>query len=359
MGEPVHRRGGSRAAAPGLGRVPAGLPLHDLAVAGRLLEGGEAGGCAALGRALPHPHATGRRGAGQAAHDAPDEKRAEALAAVSFHADDCMFRRVLCTLGDLLLDVIVRLEGPIAEDTDTYGRTRVGAGGQAANVAAWTVALGGRARFLGKRARDPVGRLLVEELEARGVELAGPEEERGTGTVVSVATPDGARTMLSDRGVSVALRPDELDDGWLRGCERLHLPAYSLVASPVREASLRAAEAVPRLSVDLSSTAALELAGVQDFRALLAGLRPDVVFANAAEAELLGPIEAETVVVKRGAEGCLVRQAGDERAYAAEPAEVFDTTGAGDAFAAGFLLGGPETALRAAARCVAGPGAMP
>jgi sugar/nucleoside kinase (ribokinase family) len=270
-----------------------------------------------------------------------------------------MFRPVLCTLGDLLLDVVVRLEGPIAEDTDTYGRTRVGVGGQAANVAAWTVALGGRARFLGKRARDPVGRLLAEELEGRGVELAGPEEERGTGTVVSVATPDGARTMLSDRGVSVSLRPDELDESWLRGCEHLHVPAYSLVASPIREASLRAAEAAPRLSVDLSSTAALEQAGVQVFRSLLAELRPNVVFATAAEAQLLEPIEAETVVVKRGAGGCIVRKAGKETAYPAERAEVVDTTGAGDAFAAGFLLGGPALALRAAARCVSSLGAMP
>ena len=100
---------------------------------------------------------------------------------------------MICTLGDLLLDVVVRLDGPIAEDTDTYGRTRVGAGGQAANVAAWVVALGGSARFIGKRARDATGRLLAEELASRGVELAGPEVELGTGTVVSVATPDGPR----------------------------------------------------------------------------------------------------------------------------------------------------------------------
>ena len=131
---------------------------------------------------------------------------------------------MICTLGDLLLDVIVRLDGPIAEDTDTYGRTRVGAGGQAANVAAWAVALGSRSRFLGKRAADPAGRILALELQERGVELAGPEVEAGTGRVVSVATPEGARTMLSDRGVSTDFAPDELDDGWLDDCEWLHVP---------------------------------------------------------------------------------------------------------------------------------------
>jgi ribokinase len=266
---------------------------------------------------------------------------------------------VICTLGDLLLDVIVRLDGPIARDTDTYGRTRVGPGGQAANVAAWVVALGGRARFLGKRAADPAGRILAEELRSRGVELAGPEVESGTGTVVSVATPDGARTMLSDRGVSTELAPEELDPAWLAGCEWLHVPGYSLVRSPLREAALVAAAEAPRVSVDLSSTAAVEEVGVQRFRETLAALRPRLVLANEAEAELVGELDVETLAVKRGARGCLVRDRRGSRELPAVEAEVVDSTGAGDAFAAGFLLGGPELALDAAARCVAKMGAVP
>jgi len=67
----------------------------------------------------------------------------------------------------------------------------------------------------------------------------------------------------------------------------------------------------------------------------------------------------DTFVVKRGARGCIVRSRSEEREYPAEPADVVDSTGAGDAFAAGFLLGGPELALQAAARCVAQMGAMP
>jgi ribokinase len=266
---------------------------------------------------------------------------------------------VICTLGDLLLDVVVRLEGPIAEDTDTYGRTRVGAGGQAANVAAWAAALEGRARFVGKRARDPVGRLLADELRARGVEVVGPEVEAGTGTVVSVATPDGARTMLSDRGVSTDLRPEELEPAWLEGCEWLHLPGYSLVAPPLRDAALAAAAGAPRVSVDLSSTAAIEAAGLSEFRTAVAEARPEVVFANEAEAALVGDVEAATVVVKRGGRGCSVRSPERAVELAALEAEVVDSTGAGDAFAAGFLLGGAELALEAAARCVSKLGGMP
>jgi sugar/nucleoside kinase (ribokinase family) len=266
---------------------------------------------------------------------------------------------MICTLGDLLLDVVVRLQGPIAQDTDTYGATRVGAGGQAANVAAWIAALGGRARFVGKRAGDAAGRLVAEELRSRGVEIAGPEVEAGTGTVVSIATPDGRRTMLSDRGVAVELTADEVEPAWLEGCERLHLPAYSLVAPPIRGAAIEAAEFAPRISVDLSSTAALELAGVDRVRAMLLELGPDVVFANEAEADLVGSLEVETFVIKRGARGCVIRSGGAEREYPAHPAEVVDTTGAGDALAAGFLLAGPELGLEAAARCVAQLGAMP
>jgi ribokinase len=266
---------------------------------------------------------------------------------------------VICTLGDLLLDVVVRLESPIAEDTDTYGRTRVGAGGQAANVAAWAAALDGRARFVGKRARDPVGRLLADELRTRGVEVLGPEVESGTGTVVSVATPDGARTMLSDRGVSTDFRAEELEPSWLEDCEWLHLPGYSLVASPLREAALAAATLAPRVSVDLSSTAAIEAAGVARFRAAVAEARPEIVFANEAEAALVGEVEAHTVVVKRGARGCSVRKRDGIVELPALEAEVADSTGAGDAFAAGFLVGGAELALDAAARSVSKLGAMP
>jgi sugar/nucleoside kinase (ribokinase family) len=267
--------------------------------------------------------------------------------------------QMICSLGDLLLDVIVRLDGPIAEDTDTYGRTRVGAGGQAANVASWIASLGGRARFVGKRADDPAGRIALAELEQRGVDVKGPVVEAGTGTVVSIATPDGRRTMLSDRGVAPELLATDLDTTWLEDCQRLHLPAYSVLAPPIRDAAYAAAELVPRVSLDLSSTAAIRRAGVDVLQAAVARLRPDIVFANEDEVALAGEVDAETVVVKRGARGCLVQMEGSQRAYEAVSADVVDSTGAGDAFAAGFLLGGPEVALEAAARCVSQMGAMP
>ena len=270
---------------------------------------------------------------------------------------------MICTLGDVLLDVIVALDGPIEEDTDTYGKTRVGTGGQAANVAAWIVALDGASRLVARRAADPVGELLTRELERRGVEVRGPLATGATGTVVSIAAPDGRRSMLTDRGVSLGFEPDEFDPAWLDGCEWLHVSAYSLVPSPLRETALLAAEtaraAKAKVSLDLASTGAFRQAGVEALRDAARKLSPDLVFANEAEAEEFGGIGAHTVVIKRGARGCTVRRDGESHDYDAESARLVDSTGAGDAFAAGFLLGGPELAVSAAARCVATMGAMP
>jgi sugar/nucleoside kinase (ribokinase family) len=102
------------------------------------------------------------------------------------------------------------------------------------------------------------------------------------------------------------------------------------------------------------------------FRELLDTIAPDVLFATEAEWEMLGGayLTAPTGVIKRGARGCIVATADARLDLAPVAGEVVDTTGAGDAFAAGFLLGGSleeaaRRGLEAAARCVARVGSLP
>ena len=264
---------------------------------------------------------------------------------------------LVCTVGDLLLDVIVRLQAPLAPGDDAPAETIVGAGGQAANVAAWVVSLGGRSRLVASRGADAGARLCAKELSARGVEVVGPSAGRN-GVVVSIVGVGGERTMASDRGVARELHAEDVEPAWLDGCDVLHVSGYALLDEPAAGAAARAAELAravgARVSVDLASWSAIG-ERAPEVRARVEHVAPDVLFASEAEHDALAAEIDAQWVLKRGAGGIVV----NGRAFAAAPAEVVDTTGAGDALAAGFLVGGPELGLAAAARCVSKLGALP
>ena len=264
------------------------------------------------------------------------------------------------SLGDLALDVVVRVATDIAHAADTPARIMLSAGGQGANVAAWAAALGAESRWLGKRGDDPSGRLVAEQLVRLGVELVGPVEPEGTGVVVSLVEGQGERSMFPDRGAAVRLAPAELRPEWL-ACDHLHVSGYALLAEPVAHAAVRAVElareAGAKVSVDLSSWSTIRDSGADRFRTLVESLAPDAVFANEDEDRVFGGRLADAAwILKHGARGCSFD--GDERA-ALPVQEVVDTTGAGDALAAGWIVGGPDLALEAAARCVQRMGSMP
>ncbi len=267
---------------------------------------------------------------------------------------------VVCTIGDLTLDVLVRLADPLSAEGDTNAEIRITPGGQAANVAAWCSVLGARSRFVGKRGADEAGSLALAGLEERGVEVLGPTEGRN-GVICSLVSPDGRRSMAADRGAAVALRPEEINPVWLEGCDHLFVSGYALLVEPARSAALLAVElgrsqgAV--VSVDLATWSAIRSAGVAEFRRAVSTIAPDVVFANESEAQMFGePLAGSHWILKRGARGCVF---GDEERPALPVDRVVDTTGAGDALAAGWIVGGPDLALEAAARCVQKLGALP
>jgi sugar/nucleoside kinase (ribokinase family) len=276
---------------------------------------------------------------------------------------------LIAAIGDVMLDVLVRLEAPLAPGDDARAQTRTSVGGQAANVAAWAAVLGAEARCIAKRGDDPAGDLVARELAARGVELVGPVARGATGVVVSLVAADGERSLASDRGLAPTLAPNELESAWLTS-DVLYVSGYALLGEPMCAAALRAArlarERGARVSVDVATWNELRRFGPVRFRELLDAVAPDVVFATEAEWEMLGGayLTPPTGVIKRGPRGCIVVTADARLDLAAVPADVVDTTGAGDAFAAGFLLGGSleeaaRRGLEAAARCIARLGSMP
>lgn len=281
---------------------------------------------------------------------------------------------LVVTLGDLLLDVVCRPQGPIAHDTDTPAIVTVDAGGQAANVAAWAVRAGARGRLVSLVARDGAGRLALQQLALRGVEAVGPRVEHGGGVVVVLVRPDGARDMLTDRGVAPSLSAEHLEPAWFAGAAALHVTGYALSGAAMhgaaREAARLAHEAGAIVSVDCAGVALIDEVGPQRFRDRLAATAPDVVLGTARELERLGGAAtlAATVVEKRGPDGAVLHAAGAATEVAAVAAVSVDTTGAGDALAGGLLArvaqgASAAEALRGAvddaALCVATPGAMP
>jgi sugar/nucleoside kinase (ribokinase family) len=253
---------------------------------------------------------------------------------------------ILLTLGDLIEDVRVRPSGPIRPGTDTPSTIERRLGGSAALVALAAARDGTKSAFVGNVGRDAAGDRLLDDLAAAGV-VAHVSRSGRTGTVVALLADDGDRTMLTDRASSGDF--SGFEPAWLREIAILHVPAYSLLGGSLARAAEAAIPRVRRerglISVDVSSVGAITDFGTTDFLQLIGHLGPDVLLANKDEAALLST-EADLgglggiVVVKQGAEPALVWRGTDlTEVPVPDPARVTDSTGAGDAFAAGFLGG--------------------
>jgi len=287
-------------------------------------------------------------------------------------------------VGDVMVDVLAAMSGPLARGSDTPSAVTTAGGGSAANVAVWLAAQGVPTSYVGRVGDDALGRESVTALTDRGVTAwVSTEPDRTTGTCIVLVEPGGERSMLPDAGANATLTAADLPQRAFRPGGHLHLSGYTLLNPGSRDAGLAAlsmaAAADMTVSVDPSSAAPLAELGAARFLSMTRGV--DLLLANRDEAAVL----AETsdphlaaqqlgdtyreVVVKLGADGAMWQQGFIGASAPAERGvEVVDTTGAGDAFAAGFLASWllhpePETALaagcRLAARAVSKVGARP
>ena len=259
----------------------------------------------------------------------------------------------ILVVGDVMTDVIVRPHGPPVRGSDRTATIREAFGGSGANQAAWIAHLGGRVAFAGRVGAADAA-VQGQALRRHGVTaFLAIDATLPTGRLVTLLDPDGERSFLTDRGANAALRRDDLPDSLLDGVGLLHVSGYSLFDAEPRAAVLAfAAVATGRglpLTLDAGSAGFLAECGPARFLDWTSGA--DTLFANAAEAEALAgsPDPAvqlarltphfRIVVIKRGAAGAIAAARGGPVHEAAAPAtRALDTTGAGDAFLAGFLL---------------------
>jgi ribokinase len=255
----------------------------------------------------------------------------------------------ILVLGDVMVDVVARLSGPLASASDAPATIRFHGGGSAANTAAWLVAAGAEPVLIGCVGDDERGRHAHGELRMAGVDArlaVGPDLP--TGTCVVLVGPDGERTMVPDAGANDALRDEDLADELLAPGGHLHVAGYALLregSRPAARAAIgRALEAGMTVSVDPSSSALLspEFLDWADGAGLLLPNVPEAeALTGESDQERAGRALAERfdeVVVTLGADGALWTDGHDViRAPAAPVGAVEDSTGAGDAFAAGLL----------------------
>jgi ribokinase len=290
-------------------------------------------------------------------------------------------QKILC-IGDIMLDVTVLLNRPIVEGLETRAKISTQGGGAAANVASWLSHNQTKAYLVTRVGDDSAGKTVLAELDAYGVEHSNNViPNTNTGVVVVIVGADGERTMFPDSGANSGLGLSDLPD--LSQFSAVYLSAYSLINPQSRAGVLeiisRVAQAKLPLILDPATVGVLMEVGVKAASEWLSFI--DTIILNEEESHFLtgktNPIEAasellksvNTVVIKRGSNGALGQTRGGQLVQVeAKKTTVVNTTGAGDAFAAGFisiwakngaLLEALESGTNLAAKCVALVGARP
>lgn len=259
---------------------------------------------------------------------------------------------MIVSLGDSMLDIVVRAKFPILYGSDCFVQADISAGGSAANFAVWAKRLGAEAGLIAKVGDDALGYSLLHDLELEGVQHGVAMGKEATGFTLIIVDQSGERTILTARGATSTLSVDDLDWTLLDRADLLHVTAYSFFEDTPRQAALTAMEHVKKrgklISLDPSAYGYLQRLGSEAFLTLARGV--DIFFPNLDEGRVLtGEHSPERVIrallryfpvvaLKMGADGAM---AGTGKVIVHDPGlavPVVDTTGAGDAFAAAFVV---------------------
>ena len=295
-----------------------------------------------------------------------------------------MTARVLC-IGDVMLDVITKIAvmpDKINYGSDTPSKISTHGGGAAGNVASWLTRTDARATIVGHVGDDAAGSALISEFDALGVHHENLMVDKGSsGVVVVLVDPTGERTMFPDNGANSGLHIGDLPE--LDGYNAVYLSGYSPLDPLSRPGVLAMITKIKAAGLpiyfDPASVGGMMEVSLDEVKSWIRLM--DVILLNEEEAiYLTGETdpekaleallqECETVVIKRGSQGAIGKTRGSSLvSVPATSAEVVDTTGAGDSFAAGFIAHftttknmqhGLGAGAAVAARCVAIVGARP
>ena len=248
-------------------------------------------------------------------------------------------------------------EGEATALYDRMGQAREASGGSAANTVAGLASFGLKAGFIGQLGKDQLGQIFTHDIRSLGVEFdTAPRSDVGaTARCLIMVTPDAERTMSTFLGAAQMLEASAIDPARVAGAKILYLEGYLWDPAAPRAAMYAAMDAAKAAGTKVAFTLSDSFVvdrhrdGLND---LIAEGRIDILFANESEIRSLAGVEdfdaavaavsnrVPLLVVTRGADGAIAIRGEDRAHVSAEPiAELVDTTGAGDLFAAGFLAG--------------------